>query len=56
MIRYNHGKESIMRTHCTSELLPFQASIQWKIVARFNGGAIGSDATNLLLRQVEKVT
>lgn len=45
-----------MRTQCTSEFLPFQASIQREIVARFDGGAIGSDAAGLLLRQVEQIT
>ena len=42
-----------MKTQCTSPSLPFQASIRRDIVARFDGGAISSDAGGLLLKQVE---
>jgi hypothetical protein len=45
-----------MRTQCTSESLPLQASTQREVLARFDGGAISSDGGGLLLPQVERRT
>jgi hypothetical protein len=45
-----------MSAQCTSEFLGFQAPIRRQIVARFDGGAISSDAGGLLLKQVERRT
>jgi hypothetical protein len=45
-----------MRTQCTSESLPFQASFRREVVARFDGGAISSDGGGLLLKPLEDRT
>ncbi len=45
-----------MRTECTTKSLEFQSLGKRKIVARFDGGAISSDAGGLLLGQCERAT
>lgn len=45
-----------MKTHCNQKPLPFQTKISRKVVAKFNGGAITSDAGGLLLQQTERLT
>ena len=45
-----------MKTQCTPEFLPFQASIRREVLAQFDGGAISSDGGGLLLAQVERRT
>lgn len=45
-----------MKTHCNQKTLPFQTKISRKVVAKFNGGAITSDAGGLLLQQTERLT
>lgn len=45
-----------MRTQCTSESLPFQASFRRQVIAQFDGGAISSDGGGLLLKPLEDRT
>jgi hypothetical protein len=45
-----------MKTQCSAKLLEIHPLGKRKIVARFDGGAITSDAGGLLLRGVEKAT
>ena len=45
-----------MKTECTGKSLEFHPLGSRKIVARFDGGAITSEAGGLLLRSVEKAT
>jgi hypothetical protein len=45
-----------MRTQCTLESLPFQASFRRQVVARFDGGAISGDGGGLLLKPLEDRT
>ncbi len=43
-----------METECTSEQLEFHALGRRKVIGRFDGGKISSDAGGLLLRELEK--
>ena len=43
-----------MKTKCTPEQLEFHGLGRRKVVGRFDGGKISSDAGGLLLREVEK--
>jgi len=45
-----------LRTQCSQESLQFHPLNQRRVVGRFDGGAITSDAGGLLLREVEKRT
>ena len=45
-----------MRTQCNQESFQFHPLNQRRVVGRFDGGAITSDAGGLLLREVEKLT
>jgi len=45
-----------MRTECTTKSLEFQALGKRKVVARFDGGAISSDAGGLLFGECERLT
>lgn len=45
-----------MPTECNQESFEFHPLNQWRVVGRFDGGAITSDAGGLLLREVEKRT
>lgn len=45
-----------MRTDCREKRIVFQGAGQRKVVARFDGGKITSDAGGLLLREVEQRT
>jgi len=45
-----------MKTQCNSNTFPFQAEISRKIVAKFDGGTITSDAGGLLLQKTEQLT
>jgi len=43
-----------METQCIQEQLLFQQLRRRKVIGRFDGGAISSDAGGVLLREVEK--
>jgi len=45
-----------MRTHCSTNSAQFQPLGKRKVVAKFDGGAISSDAGALLLRECEALT
>ena len=45
-----------MKTQCNQKTFPFQTKISRKVVAKFDGGKITSDAGGLLLQQVERAT
>ena len=45
-----------MKTQCNARTLPLQSEISRRIVAKFDGGTITSDAGGLLLQQVERLT
>jgi len=45
-----------MKTQCNAKALAFPSGISRRIVAKFDGGAITSDAGGLLLQQVERLT
>ena len=45
-----------MQTECTTKSLEFQPLGKRKVIARFDGGAISSDAGGLLLGQCERAT
>jgi len=45
-----------MLTECNQESFPFHPMNQRRVVGRFDGGAITSEAGGLLLREVEKRT
>jgi len=45
-----------LRTQCNQESFQFHPLNQRRVVGRFDGGAITSDAGGLLLREVEKLT
>lgn len=45
-----------METQCNQKTFPFQTQISRKVVAKFDGGKITSDAGGLLLQQVERIT
>src|SRR5262245_19328879 len=51
-----NGRDSLMRTACTSRDLAFQPLGQRDVVGRFDGGTISSDGGCLLLGEAERLT
>jgi hypothetical protein len=49
-------EDSLLQTQCNQESFEFHPLNQRRVVGRFDGGAITSDAGGLLLREVEKRT